>query len=42
MMTTAALTGIDGCPIEGLNKKKSETLLQEKKFGVVLNMVYRR
>lgn len=33
MMTSAALTGIDSCPIEGFHQEKAETLLSEK-FGV--------
>ncbi|MDG2431366.1 NAD(P)H-dependent oxidoreductase [Flavobacterium sp.] len=33
MMTAAALTGIDSCPIEGFHQEKAETLLNEK-FGV--------
>lgn len=33
MMTSAALTGIDSCPIEGFHQEKAETLLKEK-FGV--------
>ena len=33
MMTSAALVGIDSCPIEGFHQEKAETLLQEK-FGV--------
>jgi len=33
MMTSAALTGIDSCPIEGFHQKKAEALLR-KKFGV--------
>ncbi|SHF11277.1 hypothetical protein SAMN03080594_102640 [Arenibacter palladensis] len=33
MMTSAALIGIDSCPIEGFHQEKSEALLQEK-FGV--------
>ncbi len=33
MMTSAALVGIDSCPIEGFNQEKTETLLS-KKFGV--------
>lgn len=33
MMTAAALTGIDSCPIEGFHQEKAEALLQEK-FGV--------
>ncbi|CAM4398226.1 NAD(P)H-dependent oxidoreductase [Zobellia nedashkovskayae] len=33
MMTAAALTGIDSCPIEGFHQEKAETLLKEK-FGV--------
>lgn len=33
MMTAAALTGIDSCPIEGFHQKKAEALLKEK-FGV--------
>ncbi|MFK7808447.1 MAG: NAD(P)H-dependent oxidoreductase [Saprospiraceae bacterium] len=30
MMTAAALTGIDSCPIEGFHQKKAEALLKEK------------
>ncbi len=30
MMTTAALNGIDSCPIEGFHQEKAETLLREK------------
>ena len=30
MMTAAALTGIDSCPIEGFHQEKVETLLKEK------------
>ncbi|GAA4975421.1 NAD(P)H-dependent oxidoreductase [Algibacter aquimarinus] len=33
MMTAAALTGIDSCPIEGFHQEKTEALLREK-FGV--------
>jgi len=33
MMTSAALIGIDSCPIEGFHQEKAEALLQEK-FGV--------
>ncbi|MFD0836220.1 NAD(P)H-dependent oxidoreductase [Mariniflexile aquimaris] len=33
MMTSAALVGIDSCPIEGFHQEKAEALLQEK-FGV--------
>ena len=33
MMTAAALTGIDSCPIEGFHQEKAEALLKEK-FGV--------
>lgn len=33
MMTSAALIGIDSCPIEGFHAEKTETLLKEK-FGV--------
>ncbi|MCK0131380.1 NAD(P)H-dependent oxidoreductase [Flavobacteriaceae bacterium F08102] len=33
MMTSAALIGIDSCPIEGFNQEKAEALLREK-FGV--------
>ncbi len=33
MMTSAALVGIDSCPIEGFHEQKVNTLLQEK-FGV--------
>ena len=33
MMTSAALVGIDSCPIEGFHEEKSETLLREK-FGI--------
>ncbi|MEM5564716.1 NAD(P)H-dependent oxidoreductase [Psychroserpens sp. AS72] len=33
MMTAAALTGIDSCPIEGFHQEKAEALLREK-FGV--------
>lgn len=33
MMTSAALTGIDSCPIEGFHQAKVEALLREK-FGV--------
>ncbi|MDO7136268.1 NAD(P)H-dependent oxidoreductase [Algibacter lectus] len=36
MMTAAALTGIDSCPIEGFHQEKAEALLQEK-FGVDTN-----
>jgi hypothetical protein len=36
MMTAAALTGIDSCPIEGFQQKKAEVLLKEK-FGVDTN-----
>ena len=49
MMTTAALLGIDSCPIEGFNKAKVEAYLSEKglvdlnKFGVsyMLGLGYR-
>lgn len=30
MMTAAALSGIDSCPIEGFHQEKAEALLQEK------------
>ncbi|MDO6516642.1 NAD(P)H-dependent oxidoreductase [Zobellia uliginosa] len=33
MLTAAALTGIDSCPIEGFHQEKAEALLKEK-FGV--------
>lgn len=33
MMTSAALAGIDSCPIEGFHQEKAETLLKEK-FGI--------
>jgi len=33
MMTSAALVGIDSCPIEGFHQEKAEALLKEK-FGV--------
>jgi nitroreductase len=33
MMTSAALIGIDSCPIEGFHQEKTEALLREK-FGV--------
>lgn len=33
MMTAAALTGIDSCPIEGFHQEKAEALLQDK-FGI--------
>lgn len=33
MMTSAALIGIDSCPIEGFHQEKAEVLLREK-FGV--------
>ena len=33
MMTSAALVGIDSCPIEGFHQEKAEALLREK-FGV--------
>lgn len=33
MMTSAALIGIDSCPIEGFHQEKAETLLREK-FGI--------
>lgn len=33
MMTSAALVGIDSCPIEGFHQEKAENLLREK-FGV--------
>lgn len=33
MMTAAALTGIDSCPIEGFHQEKAEQVLSEK-FGV--------
>lgn len=33
MMTAAALTGIDSCPIEGFHQEKAEALLREK-FGI--------
>ena len=33
MMTAAALTGIDSCPIEGFHEEKANALLSEK-FGV--------
>ena len=33
MMTAAALTGVDSCPIEGFHQEKAEALLQEK-FGI--------
>jgi len=33
MMTSAALTGIDSCPIEGFHEEKTEELLKNK-FGI--------
>lgn len=36
MMTAAALTGIDSCPIEGFHQENAEALLKEK-FGVDTN-----
>ena len=33
MMTSAALIGIDSCPIEGFHQEKAETLLRDK-FGI--------
>ncbi|WP_298879811.1 NAD(P)H-dependent oxidoreductase [uncultured Polaribacter sp.] len=36
MMTAAALTGIDSCPIEGFHQEKAEALLQDK-FGIDTN-----
>lgn len=36
MMTSAALVGIDSCPIEGFHEEKVNALLQEK-FGVDTN-----
>lgn len=33
MMTAAALTGIDSCPIEGFHEEKTEALLREQ-FGI--------
>lgn len=33
MMTSAALVGIDSCPIEGFHEEKTEALLREK-FGI--------
>lgn len=36
MMTSAALIGIDSCPIEGFHQEKAEALLQEK-FGIDTN-----
>lgn len=33
MMTSAALTGIDSCPIEGFHEEKTEELLKDK-FGI--------
>ncbi|OEK08442.1 NAD(P)H-dependent oxidoreductase [Flavivirga aquatica] len=33
MMTSAALIGVDSCPIEGFHQEKTEALLKEK-FGV--------
>ena len=36
MMTTAALVGIDSCPIEGFHQSKAEELLQQK-FDVDIN-----
>lgn len=36
MMTSAALVGIDSCPIEGFHQEKAEQLLQDK-FDVDLN-----
>ena len=36
MMTSAALIGVDSCPIEGFHEEKAEALLQEK-FGVDTN-----
>lgn len=33
MMTSAALTGIDSCPIEGFHQEKAEALLKDK-FGI--------
>jgi len=36
MMTSAALIGVDSCPIEGFHEEKAEALLQEK-FGLDTN-----
>ena len=36
MMTSAALIGIDSCPIEGFHQEKAEVLLKEK-FGIDTN-----
>jgi nitroreductase len=36
MMTSAALIGIDSCPIEGFHQEKTEQLLQDK-FGIDTN-----
>jgi nitroreductase len=36
MMTSAALIGIDSCPIEGFHQEKAEALLQDK-FGIDTN-----
>jgi nitroreductase len=38
-MITAALTGIDSCPIEGFHQVEAEALLKAK-FRVEINMVY--
>lgn len=36
MMTSAALMGVDSCPIEGFHQEKAETLLKDR-FGVDTN-----
>lgn len=46
MMTTAALLGIDSCPIEGFNREKVEEILQNEgivdtnKFGVSVMVAF--
>ncbi len=46
MMTAAALTGIDSCPIEGFHQEKAEALLQEKfsvdtsKYGLAFMVAF--
>lgn len=37
MMSSAALIGVDSCPIEGFHQEKAEALLAEK-FGVDTNL----
>jgi len=46
MMTAAALTGVDSCPIEGFHQEKAEALLREKfnidteKYGLAFMVAF--